>query len=141
MLKNFIGGFFLGCCLFVVLGFALLVGGCSRSTAPAQDASGATPTGQTVTFKITGDVPKAFLSLKRSDVLTNHDISLPYESTFNVRGGERFELVSGVENAMNTKPKSNIKIEALLNGQPVASVIEGAEIPFMAHLVYTVPFP
>ncbi len=32
MLKNFIGGFFLGCCLFVILGFALLLGGCSKAS-------------------------------------------------------------------------------------------------------------
>lgn len=119
---------------------ALFVGGCSRSSAPAKDATGATPTGQTLTVKVTGDVPTAFLSAKRGDAMpANSTITIPFEQTYNVRGSDRLEFASGVENAMNTKTASNIRIELLLNGKSVATATEGATIPYGAHITYTVP--
>ncbi len=129
----------------IMAGFVLLVCfcvfGCNRSTSvPAQDATGATHSGQTLTVKITGDVPEVFLSLKRGDAPPiNTTIKPPYEATFNVQGSDRIEFAASVKDAIVKQIHSNLKLEVLLNGKSVASAKEGDVTAYVTHLIYTVP--
>lgn len=130
-MKQLLVGLFCAC---------LLISGCARPSAPTKDVTGATPTGQTLMVKITGNAPSAFVSSKRGDAVpVNTDITLPYEQAFNVHGSDRFEFASGIANDPNGKIQGNLVIEIILNGKSVAVAKEGEGMKNVAHITYTVP--